>query len=59
MVIEHLLVQTIPNRKQVRQILTYPDSAIPFRHIFIGLTSFIWIPNSMRILHKTSLLTES
>jgi len=29
------------------------------RHIFISLTSFMGIPKSMRILYKTSLLTES
>jgi hypothetical protein len=28
-------------------------------HIFIILNSFLGIPNSMRILYKTSLLTES
>ena len=44
--------ETIPNRKHVRQILAYPDSAIRFSHIFISLTSFMAIPNSMRILYK-------
>jgi len=29
------------------------------RHIFISLTSFMGIPNSLRILYKTFLLTES
>jgi len=33
----------------VRQMLAYPDSIIGFRHIFISLTSFIDIPNSMRM----------
>jgi len=32
---------------------------VSFRHIFISLISFIWIPHSLRILYKTSLLTES
>ena len=32
---------------------------ITVRHIFINLTSFIGIPNPVRILYKTSLLTES
>jgi len=31
---------------------------VTFVHNFIGLTSFIGIPNSGIILHKTSLLTE-
>jgi len=35
MVIEHLL--TIPNRKHVRQIFAYPDSAICFSQ-----THFYW-----------------
>jgi hypothetical protein len=30
-----------------------------FKHILISLTSFIGIPNSMRILYNTSLLVES
>jgi hypothetical protein len=32
---------------------------VSVRHIFISLTNFMWIPNSMRILYKTSLLTKS
>jgi hypothetical protein len=32
---------------------------VSFRHIFISLTSFLGIPNSMRILYKASLLTET
>jgi hypothetical protein len=32
---------------------------VSFTHIFISLISFIGIPNSMRILYKTSLLHES
>ena len=32
---------------------------VSVRHIFITLTSFLGTPNSMRILYKTSLLTES
>jgi len=32
---------------------------VSFRHIFISLTSFMEIQNSMRILYKTSYLTES
>ena len=32
---------------------------VSVRHIFINLISFLGIPNSMRILYKTSLLTES
>jgi len=32
---------------------------VSVRHIFISLTSFMVIPNSVIILHKTSLLTES
>jgi len=32
---------------------------VSVRHIFISLTSFLGIPNSIRILYKTSLLTES
>ena len=31
---------------------------LSFKHIFVSLTTFIGIPNSMRILYKTSLLTE-
>ena len=32
---------------------------VSVRHIFINLTSFLGIPNSIKILYKTSLLTES
>ena len=32
---------------------------VSVRHIFISLTSFMGIPNSMRILYKTPFLTES
>jgi hypothetical protein len=32
---------------------------VSFKHILINLTSFMGTPNSMRILYKTSLLTES
>ena len=32
---------------------------VSFRHIFISLSSFMEIPNSIRTLNKTSLLTES
>jgi hypothetical protein len=32
---------------------------ITARHILISFTSFMGIPNSMRILYKVSLLTES
>ena len=32
---------------------------VSFKHIFISLTSFIGIPNSMKIVYTTSLLTES
>jgi hypothetical protein len=32
---------------------------VALRLIFTNLTNFLGIPNSMRILHKTSLLTES
>jgi len=32
---------------------------VSVRHIFISLTSFWGTPNSIRILYKTSLLTES
>ena len=32
---------------------------VSVRLIFINLTSFLRIPNSMRILYKTSLLSES
>ena len=54
------LFQTIPNWKHLRQILTHPDSAVRLvRHIFISLTSFLGIQNSMRILYKASLLTDS
>jgi len=35
-----------------------PGSAIDFRHIFITLTGLMGIPNSLRILNKTSFLTE-
>jgi len=52
--------QTISNRKHVGQILAYPDSATFFSQThFISLISFMGIPNSMRVLYKTSLLTES
>jgi len=54
------LFQTVLNMKYVRQMFAYPDSATGFIQTpFISLTSFIGIPNSMRILYKTSLLTES
>jgi len=32
---------------------------VSVRHIFISLTRFMWIPNSIRILFKTALLTKS
>jgi len=32
---------------------------VSFRHIFISLIIFMGIPNAMRILYKTSFLTES
>jgi len=61
MVIKHFLFQTILNRKHVRQMFAFLDSAISFnwRHIFISLSSFIGITNSIIILYKTSLVTES
>ena len=31
---------------------------VSVKPIFINLTSFMWIPNSMRILYKTSLINE-
>jgi len=34
-------------------------SKISFRHNFISLASFMEIPNSMRILYKTSLLLNN
>jgi len=38
-------------------MFTYPDGAIGFTQShFISLTSFMGIPDSMRILYKTSLL---
>jgi len=41
-------------------MLALPNSALGFIHThFISLTSFMGIPNSMRILYKTSLPTES
>jgi hypothetical protein len=46
--------------KRVRKMSAYPDNALRFiyRHIFISLTGFIRIPNSMRILYD-SLITVS
>ena len=32
---------------------------VSVRHIFISLTSFIGVANSVRMLYKSSLLTES
>jgi hypothetical protein len=41
-------------------MFVYSDTVIGlFRQIFIRLTSFRGMPNSIRILHKTALLTES
>jgi len=41
-------------------MFAYMDSAVGFIHIcFISLTSFMGMPNSMTVSHKTSLLTES
>jgi len=41
-------------------MFAYWDCAVgSFKHIFSSLTSFMGIPNSMRILYKTFLLTES
>jgi len=40
-------------------LLTHTLLYVSVRHMFISLTSFVVIPNSIRILYKTSLLTES
>ena len=45
--------------EHVRQMLAYPDSAVDLIQThFVSITSFMGIPNSMRILYETSLLTE-
>ena len=49
------LIANISDKFLPTQTLLY----ISVRHIFISLTSFLEIPNSMRILYKASLLTES
>jgi len=45
----------MPDKFLPTQTLLY----VSVRHIFTSLTTFMGIPNSMRILYKTSLLTES
>jgi hypothetical protein len=45
--------------KLVGQIFAYTDSTVSFKHILISPTSFLGIPNSMRMLYNASLLTES
>jgi hypothetical protein len=42
-------------------MFTYNDFTVcvSFKHILINLTNFMGTPNSVRILYKTSLLTES
>ena len=54
------LFQIILNRKHVRQMLAYADSAVALiqAHFYQPL-SFMGIPNSMRMLYKTSLLPKS
>jgi len=47
------LFQTVWNRKCVRQTFAYVGS---FEHILFKLTSFIYIPNSLRMLYNTSVL---
>jgi hypothetical protein len=49
------LIRNMSDKFLPSQTLLY----ISVRHIFISLTSFMGITNSMRILYKTSLLTES
>jgi hypothetical protein len=59
-VIKHLLALSILDGKTVRQIFTYMDMTICFiEDILMNLTIFMGIPNSIRILYNTSLLTES
>ena len=58
--VNHFLFQTILNRKHGRQIFDCQALlCVSFRHIFISLTSFMGIPNSIWVLYSTSLLTES
>jgi len=56
---EHMLLQAILNRKCVsRQIApVWTVLWVPFKQILIPLTSVIVIPNSARVLYKTSLIT--
>jgi len=59
MTIKHLLVQTIPNRKHVRQMFACPDCAVGFIQThFVSLTSFMGIPESVRILCMTFLFNN-
>jgi len=53
------LLQIILNREYVRQMFaTRTLLQVLFRFIFISLASCMEISNSMRIIYKTSLLTE-
>jgi hypothetical protein len=57
MVMSHLLVSG-HSEEEMHQIFTYSDFTVGFfEHILIGLTRFIGIPNSVRILYSTFLLT--
>jgi len=60
MTINISLFQTILNRKYVRPMLAYPDSAIGFiQSHFYWTYQFHTDSNSMRILYIIFLLTES
>jgi hypothetical protein len=48
MVMNHLFFETIFSRKQMRQMLSYTD-IIDFIHILISITSFVDLPNSVRM----------
>jgi len=50
-----LLVQNMSDKRLPNRTLLQ----VSFRHIFISITDFIGIPNWMRTLYTTSLLTES
>jgi hypothetical protein len=49
------LFETILYRKIIRCLPIQTLLYVSFKHILIGLTNFMGIPNSMRILYNTSL----
>jgi len=61
MAIEHLLVSKpfLVGNMSDKFLPTRALLYISVRHIFISLTSFMGIPNSIRMLYETSLQIES